>query len=191
MVHAIESYTGKNKKNKISDPFAKEALNLLGTNIEKAVFNGSDVKVRSNMLLGTTLAGISFANSPVAAVHALAYPIGGHFNVPHGLSNSLVLPHVMRFNLPIASKYYAELAMVTFPNIDFKGSDEDIALKYIEEIERLIKKLNLPTKLRVVGVSESDLEMMAEDAMNQERLLNNNPKKLKKEDAYNIYKTAF
>ncbi|KAA0256853.1 iron-containing alcohol dehydrogenase [Deferribacter autotrophicus] len=191
MVHAIESYTSKYKKNKISDAFAKEALNLLGTNIEKAVFTGSDVEARSNMLLGATIAGISFANSPVAAVHALAYPIGGHFHVPHGLSNSLVLPHVMRFNLPLASKYYAELARVTFPNIDFKGSNEEIAEKYIEELEGLIKKLNLPTKLREVGVGESDLEMMAEDAMKQERLLVNNPRELKKEDAYSIYKAAF
>ena len=99
MVHAIEGYASANKNNNpISKMLSIEALKLLGGSIEKAVFDGSNIEARGNMLIGAMLAGKSFANSPVAAVHALAYPIGGTFHVSHGLSNSLVLPYVLRFN---------------------------------------------------------------------------------------------
>ncbi len=116
MVHAIEAYTSKSANNNpVSRALALEALRLLSANIEQAVANGADIKARSAMLLGSMLAGQAFANSPVAAVHALAYPIGGRFHVPHGLSNALVLPHVLAFNAPIAAAAYAELAPHIFP----------------------------------------------------------------------------
>jgi alcohol dehydrogenase len=102
MVHAIEAYTSKHKKNVMSDLLARQALALLSGNLIKATENGTDLAARQAMLLGACLAGQAFSNAPVAAVHALAYPIGGIFHVPHGLSNSLVLPHVMRFNMPAA-----------------------------------------------------------------------------------------
>ena len=98
MVHAIEAFTGVHKKNPLSDALAKEALLHLGRNMRQACTHGDDLEARQAMLYGSCLAGMAFANSPVAAVHALAYPIGGHFHVPHGLSNSLMLSHVMRFN---------------------------------------------------------------------------------------------
>ena len=97
MVHAIEAYTSKIKKNPYSDMLAREALSLLSANIEMAVKEGSNnIEARAAMMLGATMAGQAFANAPVAAVHALAYPLGGHFHIPHGLSNSLVLPHVLQ-----------------------------------------------------------------------------------------------
>ena len=102
MVHAIEAYTSKHKKNVVSDCLAREALRLLGANIRKACVTPQDRDARSDMLLGSMLAGMAFANAPVAAVHALAYPLGGHFHVPHGLSNALVLPYVLEFNMPEA-----------------------------------------------------------------------------------------
>ena len=89
----------------------------MGASLERAVHHGDDIEARSNMLLGSMLAGQAFANSPVAAVHALAYPIGGHFHVPHGLSNALVLPHVLRFNAKVAPQPYAELAPLAFPDL--------------------------------------------------------------------------
>ena len=99
MVHAIEAYASKSKNNNpISRMIAIEALKLLGGSIEKSVLDGSNLEARGNMLIGAMLAGKAFANSPVAAVHALAYPIGGIYHVSHGLSNSLVLPYVLRFN---------------------------------------------------------------------------------------------
>ena len=102
MVHAIEAFTSKHKKNVVSDCLAREALRLLGGNIRKACVTPQDRDARSDMLLGSMLAGMAFANAPVAAVHALAYPLGGHFHVPHGLSNALVLPYVLEFNMPEA-----------------------------------------------------------------------------------------
>jgi len=112
MVHAIEAYTSRHKKNPISDQLARQALALLSANIREACRNGSDREARGAMLLGSMLAGMAFANAPVAAVHALAYPIGAIFHVPHGLSNALVLMGVLRFNLPEAQGLYAELAPV-------------------------------------------------------------------------------
>ncbi|MFP3615988.1 iron-containing alcohol dehydrogenase, partial [Paraburkholderia sp. SIMBA_050] len=94
VVHAIEAYTSKHKKNAISDALAREALRLLANNLIPACENGEDQRAREAMLLGATLAGQAFANAPVAAVHALAYPLGGHFHIPHGLSNALMLAPV-------------------------------------------------------------------------------------------------
>src|SRR5690606_31849109 len=102
MVHAIEAYTSARLKNPISDMLAIQAMKLLSHNLLQACRQGSDIQAREAMLLGATLAGQAFSNAPVAAVHALAYPLGGHFHVPHGLSNALVLSHVLRFNLPAA-----------------------------------------------------------------------------------------
>ena len=96
----------------LSDALAREALRLLGGNLLAACRDGADRAAREAMLLGATLAGGAFANSPVAAVHALAYPLGGHYHVPHGLSNALMLGPVLRFNARAAAALYAELADV-------------------------------------------------------------------------------
>lgn len=122
MVHAIEAYTSASPNNNpISRALACEALRLLGANIREAVHNGSNIEARQKMLVGAMLAGQAFANSPVAAVHALAYPIGGMFHIPHGLSNALILTHVMRFNAPECSQAYAELAPHAFPELEELG----------------------------------------------------------------------
>ena len=115
MVHAIEAYTSRHKKNPMSDQLARQALALLSQNIREVCRNGANLEARSQMLLGSMLAGMAFANAPVAAVHALAYPIGAIFHVPHGLSNALVLMGVLRFNLPAAEALYAELAPIVDP----------------------------------------------------------------------------
>src|SRR4029453_11991186 len=115
MVHAIEAYTSRHKKNPISDQLARQALALLSANIREACRNGSDREARGAMLLGSMLAGMAFANAPVAPVHPLAHPIGAIFHVPHGLSNALVLMGVLRFNLPEAQGLYAELAPILDP----------------------------------------------------------------------------
>ena len=191
MVHAIEAYTSKIKKNPISDLLAKEALALMGQNIFKAVHQGHDRVAREAMLLGAMLAGQAFANAPVAAVHALAYPLGGHFHIPHGLSNSLVLPHVLRFNSKSAAQQYAELAPIVFSDCDFEGDAEEIAEQFIQQIEALIKRLDLPTKLKEMDIPESFLPRLADDAMLQTRLLINNPRDVTRQDAQEIYQAAF
>ena len=99
MVHAIEAYTSKHKKNPLSDAAAREALRLLSSNLVAACKNGADRAAREAMLIGALLAGQAFANAPVAAVHALAYPLGGRYHIPHGLSNALMLQPVLEFNM--------------------------------------------------------------------------------------------
>ena len=194
MVHAIEAYASSNKNNNvISKMLAVEALKLLGGSIEKAVTNGSNVEARGNMLIGAMLAGKAFANSPVAAVHALAYPIGGTFHISHGLSNSLVLPYVLRFNsIDVkAANDYAELAPYVFPEIDINKGAQAVCAEFIDKLEDLSKKLGLPQKLREVDIPKNACEKMAKDAMKQTRLLVNNPREVTEVDALNIYQSAW
>jgi alcohol dehydrogenase len=189
MVHAIEAYTSKVKKNPLSDNLAREALRLLGANIRTAVHEGRDREARANMLLGACLAGQAFANAPVAAVHALAYPLGGHYHIPHGLSNSLVLPSVLAFNMPVAAPLYAELAEIVVPGIS--GSIEARAAALVDTLRALIDDIQLPATLQAAGVPAKDLPMLAEDAMQQQRLLVNNPREVVLADALGIYRAAY
>jgi alcohol dehydrogenase class IV len=190
MVHCIESYTSKRLKNLIADALAREGLKLLGANIHTVCETPNNREARGNMLLGSMLAGMAFTNAPVAAVHALAYPLGGHFHVPHGLSNALVLPHVLAFNMSDAEDLYAELAPIIFPDLAGKSHGEKID-GMLKGIAALSPDLGLETTLREVGVKESDLEMLATDAMKQTRLLVNNPREVTYEDALSIYTKAF
>ena len=194
MVHAIEAYASTNKNNNlISKMIAIEALKLLGKSIETAVLDGSNLEARGNMLIGSMLAGKAFANSPVAAVHALAYPIGGTFHVSHGLSNSLVLPYVLRFNSvdAKAAKYYSELAQYVFPDLDINKGTQAVCAEFIDTLEDLSKRLGLPQKLREVNIPNEACKKMASDAMKQTRLLVNNPRKVTETDAFNIYQAAW
>ncbi|GAB3377178.1 iron-containing alcohol dehydrogenase [Massilia agri] len=188
MVHAIEAYTSKHKKNPISDALAREALRLLSRNLIRACEHGHDLEARQAMLLGACLAGQAFSNAPVAAVHALAYPIGGIFHVPHGLSNSLVLPHVLRFNMPAAAGLYAELAAIVVPHAS--GSEEARTEALIVAMQQIAKITGIETMLSQVGIRESDLDRLAADAMLQTRLLGNNPRELTQADARAIYAAA-
>lgn len=188
MVHAIEAYTSAHKKNPLSDALARQALGLLSTHLQRACDDGQDRDAREAMLLGAMLAGQAFSNAPVAAVHALAYPLGGRFHVPHGLSNVLVLPHVLRFNLPAAGSAYAELAEIVAP--DVQGSQEERADVLVRWSEGLAAKCGIATRLREVGVVEADLEMLTDDAMLQTRLLMNNPRPVERADARAIYAAA-
>ena len=190
MVHAIEAYTSKIRKNPISDNLACSALGLLGRNIRTAVHDGRQPGPRAAMLLGAMQAGQAFANAPVAAVHALAYPLGGHYHIPHGLSNSLVLPSVLRFNLPSAAALYAELLDIVAPGAA-TGSYEARANALVHYLEELITDLQLPSTLDAAGAREDSLEMLAEDAMLQQRLLVNNPREVSYDDALGIYQAAY
>lgn len=183
MVHAIEAYTSHIRKNPVSDALAREALQLLSVNIVTAVHQGDNLEARSAMLLGALQAGQAFANAPVAAVHALAYPLGGHFHIPHGLSNSLVLPYVLRFNEREAAPLYDELAPLV------GGRDATGGL--IHRMERLIDAVELPKRLRDMNIGEDVLPTLAADAMKQQRLLVNNPREVSEADALAIYQEAY
>jgi alcohol dehydrogenase class IV len=192
MVHAIEAYASKSANNNpLSKMLARQALQLLGANIEKAVFDGKNRAARGAMLLGSMLAGQAFANSPVAAVHALAYPIGGTFHIPHGLSNALVLPHVLRFNAPDAASIYAEIAADVFPDLGSEQGDQRRCAAFIERLARLSLKLGLQSRLRDVGIGEEHLAGMAREAMKQTRLLVNNPREIGEANALSIYWAAW
>jgi len=194
MVHAIEAYSSKNlNNNPISKMLAVKALSLLGCSIEKAVMDGSDLSTRGNMLLGSMFAGMAFANSPVAAVHALAYPLGGTFHISHGLSNALMLPEVLKFNsiIPEASKAYASLAPIVFPKINFTQNDQLVTAEFIDSLVKLSTRIGLPSKLRDVDIPKEACLQMSKDAMKQTRLLVNNPRILEEKDAYEIYNAAW
>ncbi len=191
MVHAIEAYTSAHKKNPYSDMLAREALRLMSQNILTATHEGSNIEARQAMLYGACLAGQAFANAPVAAVHALAYPLGGHFHITHGLSNSLVLPHVLNFNQVAAHTLYAELADIVLPN-ELRAEDSDTKSRLlVSYLQSLISDLGLPHQLRDLGIGESDLPMLAGDAILQQRLLVNNPREVSESDALGIYQSAY
>ncbi|MTJ80099.1 MAG: iron-containing alcohol dehydrogenase [Telmatospirillum sp.] len=189
MVHAIEAYTGRVRKNPISDALAREALRLLCRNLVTACADGKDRGAREGMLLGATLAGQAFANSPVGAVHALAYPLGGHYHIPHGLSNALMLVPVLRFNARAAAPLYAELADVLLGV--GPGEIRARADRFVEAMDGLLNRSGAPRRLRDVGVTRDSLPVLAADAMKQTRLLGNNPVDLLEADALGLYIEAF
>lgn len=189
MVHAIEAYTSKFKKNPLSDALAREALRLLGANLIAACKDGTNRAAREGMLLGATLAGQAFANSPVAAVHALAYPLGGHYHIPHGLSNALMLGPVLRYNAKAAAPLYAELADVL--GVAGDGDANARADAFVSHMQTLMDDSGAPRRLRDVGVTDNSLAMLAADAMKQTRLLVNNPVEVTEEDALALYREAY
>ncbi|ABI67117.1 MULTISPECIES: iron-containing alcohol dehydrogenase [Maricaulis] len=183
MVHAIEAYTSAIEKNPVSDALALAGLKKLHGSIERACLDGADMEAREDMLLGALLAGQAFANAPVGAVHALAYPLGGIFHVPHGLSNSLMLPPVLRYNAPSAEPLYTQLAA----HLDLAGASTEAL---VTEMERIAGVVGIETRLSQVGVSHNDLPKMAEDAMKVERLLKNNPRPMTLEAAHACYESV-
>jgi alcohol dehydrogenase class IV len=191
MVHAIEAYASVNANNNpISRALAVEALGLMGRMLLRAVQKPDDLEARTGMLLGSMLAGQAFANSPVAAVHALAYPIGGHYKVPHGLSNALVLPHVLRFNAQVAPEAYAELLPHAFPDLPSMGVAE-AAHQFAQSMADLSQACGLEQGLREMGIARAALPSLARDAMNQTRLLVNNPRPVDEAAALKIYEAAW
>jgi alcohol dehydrogenase class IV len=190
MVHAIEAFTSRHKKNPLSDALAVKALQLLYANLLAAVNDGKDASVREQMLLGSLLAGMAFANAPVAAVHALAYPLGGHYHLPHGLTNSLVLGPVLEFNLPAAQALYAELGRVLRPELAAMDAAA-AARSFVDTIRERVAAMPYAQTLSAAGVKQDDLPMLARDAMNVQRLLVNNPRDVAYDDALAIYQAAY
>lgn len=189
MVHAIEAFTSRHKKNPISDIFCREALVLLSTHLVTACQNGGDRTAREALLLGAMLAGQAFANAPVAAVHALAYPLGGRCHLPHGLANALMLGPVLEFNLEAATPLYAQLAVPV--GAAAAGTDETLARGFIDRMKQIMDATGAPRRLRDAGVAETLLPTLAADAMLQTRLLANNPVPLTEADALALYRAAY
>jgi alcohol dehydrogenase class IV len=189
MVHAIEAYTSARLKNPVSDLLAREALRMLAANLQRACDDPGNREAREAMMLGAHLAGIAFANAPVAAVHALAYPLGGHFHVPHGVSNALMLTHVLGHNLHAAMADYAELGLLLDPALAPLGI-QGRAQAFIERVGEICRRAGVPLRLSEVGVGAEHLDLLASEAMKQERLLINNPCPIDETDARRLYAAA-
>ena len=189
MVHAIEAFTSARLKNPLSDALAKEALRLLASNLLTACNEPHDLAARSAMLLGAHLAGVAFSNAPVAGVHALAYPLGGLFHLPHGLSNALMLRPVLEHNAEAARELYAELAPIVVPGCEREGSQARARVLF-DALDGLAVASGLKLKLSDHGIGAEHLNQLADEAMKQTRLLMNNPCPIERADARRLYEAA-
>ena len=190
IVHAVEAYTSARLKNPLSDALAREALRLLTANLMTACEQPSNVEARSAMLLGAHLAGLAFSNAPVAGVHALAYPLGGVHHLPHGVSNALMLRHVLGHHLESARELYAELAEIVEPECAGQGTQARAAL-LVAALDRLVSASGIATRLRDYDIPAEDVPMLAREAMKQTRLLVNNPCEIDEETARRLYEAAW
>lgn len=185
-IHSLESFIS-NKANLISDMFALESIRLISSSIEEAYKNGSSVEAREKMILGSLYGGMALTSAGTAAVHALAYPLGGKYKIPHGVANSMLLPHVMKFNMDAITDRLSQVAVAM--GIKTEGlTDEQAAEKVVERIVELTNVLEIPQNLKEYGVKEENLEELAKSALEVKRLLNNNPKELNLEDIKAIYR---
>ena len=190
IVHAVETYTSARLKNPLSDALAREALRLLSGNLLRVIEQPRNLDARSAMLLGAHLAGLAFSNAPVAGVHALAYPLGGLHHLPHGLTNALMLRHVLGHNLEAARDLYGELAEIVEPACAGEGSQARAAL-LIERLDALARSSGLALRLRDHGISFDEAPVFAREAMKQTRLLVNNPCEISESDAQRLYEAAW
>jgi alcohol dehydrogenase len=176
LTHAIESYTSP-KADSQTDMYALKAIELIGASLRRAVSFGSDAKAREDMALGSVFAGISLANAGVGAVHACAYPLGGRFGMGHGVTNALLLPYIMEYNLVGDLQKFANIARALGEVTDMLSLREqaDLSRKAVFELSR---DIGIPQKLSAFGVQKEDIQGLAEAAMQVTRLMDNNPKKL-------------
>lgn len=186
LIHAVEAFTSKNAF-AMTDMLAREAIRLIIANIRTAFANGKNIAARSQMLEGSLLAGMAFANAGVTAVHAFAYPIGAEYHIAHGVANSIMLTPVMEFNMLGNLKKFAELADLLGESTAGKTTREK-ALAAVDALRTLSKDLQIPSHLSEFGVKEEDIPDLAEGVMKVTRLLANNPRMMTKADAEAIYR---
>lgn len=189
LCHAIESYTSV-IASPMSEMVSLEAIGLIAENLRTCVHNGSNPKAREAMLLGSLYGGLGLANAGVTAVHSLSYPLGGRYGVPHGFANTILLPHVMSFNLPGALEKFARIAEAMGEAVEDLPVREAAYLA-VEAVEALIEDCGITKTLEDFGVSKDDFQEMAKVAMTVARPLANNPRKVTPEDAVEIYNAAF
>jgi alcohol dehydrogenase class IV len=205
LTHAIEAYTAVDNetfplppgersvyqgRHPLGECLAEKAITLIGANLRRAVTHGDDLAARDGMALGATLAGMAFSNIGVAAVHALEYPVGGATHCSHGAGNGLLLPYVMRYNLPARRKEFAAVARLL--GEDVTGlSEQQAAERAVTAVEQLRKDIGIPLRLRDLGVRESQLRGFAEKAFSIKRILRVNPRPVTMEDLEGILKEAY
>ncbi|GAB2824025.1 iron-containing alcohol dehydrogenase [Ferruginibacter profundus] len=188
LTHCLEAYTNKFAQPFI-DMYAYEGMRLIAAHIVTAVNDGSNIEAREKVAMGSLLGGFCLGPVNTAGVHALSYPLGSMFHLAHGLSNALLLPYVMQFNIPAAPNRYADVAIAL--GCERQGSDTATAYAGVQKIRALIKACGIPATLREVNVPESAIPQMAVDALKIQRLLKNNPREITEQDAIGIYKAAY
>lgn len=188
LTHCIEAYTNK-FAHPVIDVYALYGIRLIAANLLRAVKDGKDVKAREALSLGSMYGGLCLGPVNTAAVHALSYPIGGEYHISHGLSNAILLPSVMRFNMSANVKKYAEVALAC--GVTPGANDEETAERGVEFITKLSKDCGIPTTLTELGIPETAVDHMAKAAMNVQRLLKNNPRPVTEADAKAIYQSLY
>ena len=189
LCHAIESYTNV-KANPLSDLVAGEAIALIGEYLPMAVADGRNIEAREKMLLGSLLAGLGLANAGVTAVHALSYPLGAIYGIPHGLANAVLLPHVMNFNYLGRPDKFAYVTELLGENVD-DLSTRDAAKAAGLTVMELMSDLDMPDCLSDLEIPEDALDELADKAMALGRVLENNPRTITRDDALQIYEMAY
>ncbi|UMZ73452.1 iron-containing alcohol dehydrogenase [Natranaerofaba carboxydovora] len=188
LTHAIEAYTSV-KANYLTDIIAFEAIKKIYFNIRTAYAKGENIIARENMLAGSLLAGMAFSNAGVGAVHAMAYPIGGSYHIPHGIANSLLLPHVLEANFNGIVEKLAVIGKTWGLRGDY--TQIDIANKTVELIKNLSTSLDIPQRLRDFDIPEAELPELAKAASEITGLMQNNPSNLSQADLLKVYKNAY
>ncbi|MBO7115858.1 MAG: iron-containing alcohol dehydrogenase [Prevotella sp.] len=188
LTHCMEAYTNKFAHPTV-DIYALQGIKLIAANLERAVKDGKDVEAREALALGSLYGGLCLGPVNTAAVHALSYPLGGEFHIPHGLSNAILLPSVMKFNMPASIKRYADVAIAL--GCEPGKSDEETAQRGVDFIYRLAEAVGIPQKLTDLGIPQTAVDGMAKAAMEVQRLLKNNPREVTEQDAKEIYNSLF
>lgn len=188
LTHCIEAYTNKFAHPSV-DIYALQGIRLIAANLERAVKDGKDVEAREALAFGSLYGGLCLGPVNTAAVHALSYPLGGEFHIPHGLSNAILLPSVMKFNMPAALDRYAQVSMA-FGLAEGK-TVEETAQRGVDFIYRLADAVGIPDKLTALGIPQTAVDGMAKAAMEVQRLLKNNPREVTEQDARDIYNSLY
>lgn len=188
LTHCIEAYTNKFAHPAV-DIYALQGIRLIAANLVRAVKDGKDVEAREALALGSLYGGLCLGPVNTAAVHALSYPLGGEFHIPHGLSNAILLPSVMKFNCPANLKRYAEVAVAL--GCESGKDDQETAMRGVDFIYQLAKAVGIPQKLTDLGIPQTAVDRMAKAAMEVQRLLKNNPREVTEQDARDIYNSLY
>ena len=188
LTHCIEAYANR-FAHPIVDLYALQGVRLIAANLTRAVCNGDDLDARTNLALASMYGGMCLGPVNTGAVHALAYPLGGEFHVAHGVSNAVLLPHVLEFNLPAAPQRYADIAVAL--GVERGREDAETARRGLAKLRELTRQCGIPPSLSQLGIPQSAIDRMAKAAMTVTRLLNLNVRELTLADAIDIYRKAF
>jgi len=189
LVHAVESYLSVNAS-PITDAIALGAIKLIAKALPKAYANPANLQAREDMATASLMAGMAFGNAGVGAVHALAYPLGGRFNIAHGVSNALLLPYVMEWNKMACVERFRDIAEAMGVRVA-DLSDKDAADQAVKAMAELCSAVDIPSGMRSFNVPEDAIPAMAEEASKIDRLMRNNPRKLTAADIEKIYRAAY